>query len=70
MTIIFEPKYKIGDIVSVRTNPEVKLIVVSYWIGSISEDGEVLYYTVECTNSEGNVQGFRPVEIELVEAIK
>lgn len=70
MTIVFEPKYNVGDIVSLRSNPEVRLVVVSYWIGSINENGEVVYYTIECTNSEGNVQGFREVEIQLVEAYK
>lgn len=67
MTIIFEPKFGIGDVVSLRVNPERKMVVGSYWIGWINENGEVTYYTIDCVDKDGELQSYRPVEIELVE---
>ena len=65
MTIVFEPKFNVGDIVSLKVSPEKKMIVGSYWIGGINENGEVTYYTVDCVDRDGELQSYRVVELEL-----
>ena len=42
--IVFEPRYKIGDIVVLKLNPEHKMIIDAYKLVKISDSGEVLFF--------------------------
>jgi len=65
MQILFEPEYAIGDIVSLKINPELKMVVDGYSIFKVNSAGEVVSWSYSTYDVDGKGFSFRDTDLEL-----
>ena len=70
MVISFNPKYRLGDIVYPKIDDENTMVVISYCIMAIDETGYVNHYNIGCSDHKGDVNYFRPYELELFSEVE
>lgn len=70
MTIIFEPKYKIGDMVSLRLSVEKKFVISGYSIRQITSSGEVSFWRYLMYDEDGTEFLYNNEDIILVDSLE
>ena len=70
MTVLFEPKYLIGDTVYLKINPEKKYVIDGYRIHQLNDNNEVSYFQYSLYDSDGASYYYRDVDLELLERAK
>ncbi len=69
MVIAFEPQFNIGDVVSLKINPDVKLAIDAYYIRSVDR-GKVVHFQYGVFDEEGKSYYFTDIDLELVQSIE
>ena len=70
MTIIFEPKYSIGDVVCLRIDIETKYMISHYELHQVSAAGEVIYFRYAMYDKEGQTAYYPDIDLQLIEKFK
>lgn len=63
MQILFEPEYMIGDMVSLKINPEGKMVIDGYIIYKVNDVGEVISWSYSMYDEEGKGFHFRDTDL-------
>ena len=53
-----------------KVQPELKLVVLAFYLMNIDEEGNVLMYNIDCSEGDGQMKSYRPFELELLEAVE
>lgn len=69
MVISFNPRFNIGDQVYAKVDPEIKMIVLAFYVMNVDENGNVLHYNIDCGFGDGTMKSFRPFELDLLEKV-
>jgi len=69
MTILFEPKFNIGDIVFLKLNPEKKFTVDGYKILQLNANNEVSYFSYLVLDDEGTQYGYGEKSLDIFESV-
>lgn len=64
MTILFEPRYRIGHKVKSKIDVDAIFIVIGYVILAVNNSGEVITYTHRVSDALGHEYAFYDYEIE------
>ena len=70
MTIVFEPKYNIGDVVCLKIEPEIKYVVEGYFISQINDSGEVISFKYSLYDRTGATFYYKDIDLDLIESIR
>lgn len=70
--ILIESPYSIGDIVchKLDDNKENKMIVTGIYVIQTNEEGIATYFTYDCCDANGKMQGYKINELQLIEKVE
>jgi hypothetical protein len=69
MVISFNPKFGIGDVVSLKLEPSVKYVIDGYQIKQVDELGNVTYFQYGLYDAGGITFCYTDIDLELVEKV-
>ena len=67
--VVFEPEYKIGEIVALKLHPELKMIIDFYKIIKVSDNGEVIFFTYSLYDFQGSSYTFSDKDLVAITEI-
>lgn len=72
MVIMVESPFDIGDIVChiLDETQEHKMIISGIYVIQTDKTGVASYYTYDCADVNGTLQGYKPQEIKLIEKVE
>ena len=65
MVVVLTTDYKLGDVVVKKVDSErMQLMVTGFIIHAVDEAGQVIHYSVLCSDGQGNILDYKAMELE------